>query len=79
MSLTPLEIAAPDAAQLPDPEAFPAPQGENPFGADRHRADHPLYGVFGPDPRRLRFDDAEPLVQYLIDWVLELGTADAPG
>lgn len=64
--------------ELPDPEAFPAPQGENPFGPDRHRADHPLYGVFGPDPRRLVESDAAPLVDYLVQWVRELGTPPAP-
>ena len=62
--------------QLPDPDAFPAPQGEDPFGPDRHRANHPLHGVFGPDPRHLTAADAAPLVRYLIQWVLELG---APG
>lgn len=60
--------------ELPDPDAFPAPEGENPFGPDRHRADHPLHGVFGPDPRRLDTADAAPLLDYLVGWVVELGT-----
>ena len=65
-----------DIGQLPDPHAFPAPQGEDPFGPDRHRENHPLHGIFGPDPRRLTTADAAPLAQYLIEWVVDLG---APG
>lgn len=64
-----------DLAKLPDPDAFPAPEGENPFGQDRHRADHPLFGVFGPDPRRVDWADEAPLLEYLVQWVVELGTA----
>ena len=60
--------------ELPDPDAFPAPEGEDPFGSDRHRPDHPLHGVFGPDPRRLAPADAAPLLEYLVGWVVELGT-----
>ncbi len=63
-----------DVSRLPDPDAFPAPAGEDPFGPDRHRADHPLHGVFGPDPRRMDPADAAPLLDYLVTWVVELGT-----
>jgi creatinine amidohydrolase len=59
--------------KLPDPDLFPAPADENPFGPDRHRVDHPLYGVFGPDPRRLDTAAAQPLLDYLVGWVSELG------
>jgi len=59
---------------LPDPDAHPAPEGEDPFGPDRHREDHPLHGVFGPDPRRLATADAAGLTEYLTHWVLDLGT-----
>lgn len=61
-----------DLGQLPDADAFPAPIGEDPFGPDRHRAEHPLHGVFGPDPRRIDPDDAAPLLEYLVNWVSEL-------
>lgn len=61
---------------LPDPEAFPAPAGEDPFGQDRHRADHPLHGVFGPDPRRLDVDAAEGLRDHLVSWIAGLATVD---
>ncbi|NYE17998.1 creatininase family protein [Microbacterium immunditiarum] len=57
---------------LPDPAAHPAPAGEDPYGQDRHRADHPLHGVFGADPRRLDMENAEPLLSHLIGWVATL-------
>lgn len=59
---------------LPDPEAYPAPVGEDPFGQDRHREDHPLHGVFGPDPRRLDTDAAAGLREYLASWIAGLAT-----
>lgn len=60
---------------LPDPETHPAPAGEDPYGQDRHRADHPLHGVFGADPRRLDTEHAEPLLAHLVDWVAGLAEA----
>ncbi|MDJ0336258.1 creatininase family protein [Salinibacterium sp. G-O1] len=66
-----------DIGQLPDAREFPAPEGEDPFGPDRHRADHPLFGVFGPDPRLMDTTDAAPLVDYLVQWVVDLGTGAA--
>lgn len=63
-----------DVSRLPDSGAFPAPSGEDPFGADRHRPGHPLHGVFGPDPRSLDPDDAAPLLEYLVGWVVDLAT-----
>ncbi len=65
-----------DLSRLPDPDASPAPTGEDPFGSDRHRPDHPLHGVFGPDPRRIDSDDAAPLLEYLVGWVAGLATAN---
>lgn len=61
---------------LPSADAFPAPEGEDPFGQDRHRADHPLHGVFGPDPRRLDVTVASELRQHLVDWIARLATED---
>jgi len=63
-----------DVGTLPDPDAHPAPVGEDPFGADRHRADHPLHGIFGPDPRRLDTEAAAPLLDYLVGWVRDIST-----
>ncbi len=61
---------------LPDPEVFPAPADEDPFGQDRHRADHPLHGVFGPDPRRLDVDAAAGLRDHLVSWIAGLAAVD---
>ncbi|WP_181157430.1 creatininase family protein [Microbacterium sp. MYb62] len=61
---------------LPDPGAFPAPADEDPFGQDRHRADHPLHGVFGPDPRALDVDAAAGLRDHLVSWIASLAVAD---
>ena len=61
---------------LPDPETHPAPAGEDPFGQDRHRADHPLHGVFGPDPRRLDVTAATGLRDHLVAWISGLAAAD---
>lgn len=65
-----------DLSRLPDADAFPVPSGEDPFGADRHRAGHPLHGVLGPDPRSLHPDDAAPLLEYLVTWVINIANDD---
>lgn len=59
---------------LPDADAFPAPGGEDPFGQDRHRVEHPLHGVFGPDPRRLDVAAAAGLRDHLVTWIASLAT-----
>ena len=61
--------------RLPDPETHPAPSGEDPYGATRHDPAHPLYGVFGADPRRLDVDAATPLLDHLVRWTASLGAA----
>jgi creatinine amidohydrolase len=65
-----------DVRRLPDPDTSPVPPDEDPFGADRHRSDHPLHGVFGPDPRRIDTDEAAPLLGYLVEWVKDLATTE---
>jgi creatinine amidohydrolase len=67
-----------DVSRLPDPDAFPTPGGEDPFGSDRHRSDHPLHGVFGPDPRSIDPGDAGPLLEYFVNWVGGLSRAETP-
>lgn len=57
---------------LPDPERFPAPEGEDPYGQDRHRDTHPLHGVFGADPRRLDTENAAGLLAHLARWTASL-------
>lgn len=57
---------------LPDVEAHPDPDPDHPFSRDRHREDHPLHGVFGPDPRRLPTELGQPLLEHLVAWVCGL-------
>ena len=42
----------------------------NDMGNQRHDPAHPLYGVFGPDPRRFDPAAAGPLRDALVDWLL---------
>lgn len=57
---------------LPDPDLFPTPVGEDPYGQDRHRETHPLHGVFGADPRRLDTGSAAGLLEHLARWTAAL-------
>ncbi len=44
---------------------------EDPFGAVRHDPAHPLYGVFGPDPRRFDPAGSASLLDEMVAWVVE--------
>ncbi len=48
----------------------PLPKGENDFGEIRHNPDHPIYGVFGPDPRHFNPDNAQPLLEACVNWLV---------
>jgi creatinine amidohydrolase len=56
---------------LPPLASAPAidPGGDT-MGPQRHDPAHPLYGIFGPDPRRFDPAAAAPLRDALVDWVL---------
>ena len=56
--------------KLPSLQARPLEPDENPFGEVRHSPDHPLYGVFGPDPRHFRQGDAAALLEGSITWLV---------
>jgi creatinine amidohydrolase len=57
-------------AALPAIETHPAVDpGGHTQGAQRHSPDHPLYGIFGPDPREFNADDAGDLAEQLVDWL----------
>ncbi|MGB8314096.1 MAG: creatininase family protein [Aestuariivirga sp.] len=56
--------------RLPSLEARPLQPIEDPFGAVRHDPAHPLYGVFGPDPRHLKEDDATALLNGSVNWLV---------
>ncbi|MGP6170570.1 creatininase family protein [Microbacterium sp. A204] len=57
---------------LPDAASFPAPADEDPYGQQRHSAEHPLHGVFGADPRRLDVDSAAGLMAHYVSWIAGL-------
>ena len=61
--------------RLPDPAIAPAPADEDPYGQDRHRADHPLHGIFGADPRALDTEAAQALFDHYVAWVSSLATS----
>lgn len=42
---------------------------DNPFGSHRHRTDHVLWGVFGPDPRDANFEGAAELLETYVNWL----------
>lgn len=60
--------------KLPNPSKHPSidPDG-NPFGRHRHNKDHALWGVFGPDPRKLDVSEAPILLKALVNWLAQLG------
>jgi creatinine amidohydrolase len=66
-----------DIGRLPDRTAHPShdPAG-NVTGPQRHDPAHPLWGVFGPDPRDFDTTAAGPLLQTLVDW-LDTSAAEA--
>lgn len=55
---------------LPDRDAAPAndPDG-NSWGAHRHDPEHPLYGIFGEDPRTCDSHESARLVNRAADWL----------
>ena len=44
--------------------------GGNQMGPQRHDKTHPLYGIFGPDPRRYDPGQAAGLLEAMVDWVV---------
>ena len=44
----------------------------DPFGEQRHAPDHPLRGIFGPDPRGFDKTKAQPLVGAIVAHLVEL-------
>ena len=48
----------------------------DPFGEQRHDPHHPLWGIFGPDPRDFKPEQARPLLDASVDWIAGLVSAD---
>lgn len=56
---------------LPPLDTAPAiDPGGNEMGPQRHDPMHPLYGIFGPDPRRYDPARATGLLDAMVDWVI---------
>ncbi|MFM6967973.1 MAG: creatininase family protein [Microbacteriaceae bacterium] len=66
-----------DISQLPGIDEAPSvdPDGD-PYGVHRHDPDHVLWGVFGPDPRNFRAEDADALTITISD-AIERAVSDA--
>ena len=63
----------PDMVQLdklPSIEKAPIPQGEDDFGEIRHDSKHPIWGVFGQDPRLLELSKAPLLLENAVTWLV---------
>ena len=56
--------------RLPSIEKAPIAQGEDDFGASRHDPKHPIWGVFGPDPRLLNRKEAPVLLEESVTWLV---------
>jgi creatinine amidohydrolase len=58
--------------RLPPLEQVPSPDpGNDDRGPQRHDPHHPLYGVFGPDPRTFDPLHAQRLLDVLVSWLVE--------
>jgi creatinine amidohydrolase len=44
----------------------------DPYGSQRHDPDHPLWGIFGPDPRGFDKSKAKPLVDSIVSHLATL-------
>jgi creatinine amidohydrolase len=60
----------PPLAQVPSPD----PDGDV-RGPHRHDPNHPLYGVFGPDPRTFDPTQAGRLLDEIVSWLVEQACA----
>jgi creatinine amidohydrolase len=49
--------------------------GDDPYGLHRHEPDHPLWGVFGADPRPADFSRSAELLNHLGAWLAGLARA----
>jgi creatinine amidohydrolase len=60
----------PQIGRLPSLGDNPAvdPGGDS-RGTHRHDPSHPLWGVFGPDPRRYQPGDARKLLESMVSWL----------
>jgi creatinine amidohydrolase len=60
----------PELVQLQRLPAEPLPTDDGDFSDGRHDPGHPIWGVFGPDPRNYEREDAEPLLRKSVAWLV---------
>jgi len=65
-----LAALRPDLVHLENLPKTALPADENPFGEQRHDKTHPLYGIFGPDPRAFKPEQAKPLLDASVQWLV---------
>jgi creatinine amidohydrolase len=53
------------------------PGGDN-RGTHRHDPSHPLWGVFGPDPRGYRPGDGQELLESMVSWLAGVASSSLP-
>ncbi|GGF31346.1 creatininase family protein [Subtercola lobariae] len=62
------KLAALDAHPAVDPN-------DDPYGTHRHNPGHPLWGIFGPDPRSADLTKAPAVLAHLAGWLADLARA----
>lgn len=57
--------------RLPPRATAPLAVDEDDFGTQRHNPNHPIWGVFGPDPRKFDVTRAQPLLDSSVAWLVQ--------
>jgi creatinine amidohydrolase len=68
-----LAAMRPDLIQLDRLKSLieaPLAANDDNFGEFRHDPNHPIYGVFGPDPRHFNSAQAKPLLDACVKWLV---------
>ncbi len=62
----------PELVQLSRLSKTPLPVGDSDFGDGRHDPTHPIYGVFGSDPRNFHAAQSAPLLEAAVTFLAQL-------
>ena len=63
-------ISLGDFERLKSLTEAPLPANDTDFGDMRHDPTQPIWGVFGPDPRRFAPEQAKPLLDACVGWLV---------
>jgi creatinine amidohydrolase len=77
-----LAALRPDLVQLERLKSLseaPLASDEKDFSDARHDPGHPIWGVFGPDPRRFKPEQAKPLLDACVNWLVAKVHKRLPG